>query len=244
MVGGSCHKYHFCRDKSFNFCRDKHVFVSTKYFCRNKSFVMTNKHNFVCLSKSHVSRDKMFVASNRILSQQAYFCRDKRRVLSWPTIYLSRQTRVCRDKAFVRTKMTSAAAPANSRLIPFACRLQYKTVAELSHDEEATSVSAHEDICSWRSVIRNIFYLIELLMVSARGTWGYTLKLVGAQGTRNVHSPMREGIAQWLERRTLDWKVAGSNPCRRGGEIFFSGVSLTFCADSYFGPPLCYRSST
>ena len=41
------------------------------------------------------------------------------------------------------------------------------------------------------------------------------------------------GIAQWLERRTRDWKVAGSNPCRSGGGIFFS--RSTFCADSYFG---------
>ena len=41
------------------------------------------------------------------------------------------------------------------------------------------------------------------------------------------------GIAQWLERRTRDWKVAGSNPCWNGGRIFFSRVD--FCADSYFG---------
>ena len=32
------------------------------------------------------------------------------------------------------------------------------------------------------------------------------------------------GIAQWLERRTRDWKVAGSNPCRSGGRISFSRV--------------------
>ena len=40
------------------------------------------------------------------------------------------------------------------------------------------------------------------------------------------------GIAQWLERQTHDWKVAGLNPCRSGGRIFFS--RSTFCADSYF----------
>ena len=34
------------------------------------------------------------------------------------------------------------------------------------------------------------------------------------------------GIAQWLERRTHDWKVAGSNPCRSGGRIFFSRVNF------------------
>ena len=34
------------------------------------------------------------------------------------------------------------------------------------------------------------------------------------------------GIALWLERRTRDPKVAGSNPCRSGGRIFFSRVSF------------------
>ena len=34
------------------------------------------------------------------------------------------------------------------------------------------------------------------------------------------------GIAQWLERRTRDRKVAGSNPCRSGGGIFFSRVNF------------------
>ena len=38
------------------------------------------------------------------------------------------------------------------------------------------------------------------------------------------------GIVQWLERRTRDQKVAGSNPCWSGGRIL-----STFCADSYFG---------
>ena len=47
------------------------------------------------------------------------------------------------------------------------------------------------------------------------------------------------GIAQWLERRIRDWKVAGTNPCRSSGRIFFSRVSWSFCAGSYF----CIRSS-
>ena len=34
------------------------------------------------------------------------------------------------------------------------------------------------------------------------------------------------GIAQWLERQTRDWKVAGSNPCRSGGRIFFFRVDF------------------
>ena len=34
------------------------------------------------------------------------------------------------------------------------------------------------------------------------------------------------GIAQWLERRTRDRKVAGSKPCWSGGRIFFSWVNF------------------
>ena len=34
------------------------------------------------------------------------------------------------------------------------------------------------------------------------------------------------GIAQWLERRTRDRKVAGSNPCWSGGRTFFSRVNF------------------
>ena len=33
-------------------------------------------------------------------------------------------------------------------------------------------------------------------------------------------------LPQWLERRTRDWKVAGSNPCWNGGRIFFSRVNF------------------
>ena len=40
------------------------------------------------------------------------------------------------------------------------------------------------------------------------------------------------GIAQWLQRRTRDWKVPGSNPRRSGGTIFFPRVNF-LC--SYFG---------
>ena len=39
-------------------------------------------------------------------------------------------------------------------------------------------------------------------------------------------STLGAGIAQWLKRRTRDWKVAGSNPCWNGGRIFFSKVDF------------------
>ena len=38
--------------------------------------------------------------------------------------------------------------------------------------------------------------------------------------------PWGAGIAQWLDRWTRDWKVAGSNPCWSGGRIFFSRVNF------------------
>ena len=34
------------------------------------------------------------------------------------------------------------------------------------------------------------------------------------------------GIAQWLERRTHDSKVVGSNPCRSSERIFISRVDF------------------
>ena len=40
------------------------------------------------------------------------------------------------------------------------------------------------------------------------------------------HNARGVGIAQWLERQTHDWKVAGLNPCWSGGRIFFSMVNF------------------
>ena len=33
-------------------------------------------------------------------------------------------------------------------------------------------------------------------------------------------------VREWLEHRSRDWKVAGSNPCWNGGRIFFSRVDF------------------
>ena len=54
------------------------------------------------------------------------------------------------------------------------------------------------------------------------------------------------GWAQWLERRTRDRKVAGSNPCRRGRGIFLSRVDFLcwLILISVSVPPPYYRSST
>ena len=42
----------------------------------------------------------------------------------------------------------------------------------------------------------------------------------------DLHPNGGAGIAQWLEHRTCDWKVAGSNPCWNSGRILFSRVDF------------------
>ena len=85
ITGGSCHKFHFCRDK--------HVFAATKHiFCRDKSMFIAT---FCC--------DKLtFVATKHV------FCRDKSTGGSCHKFHF------CRDKhVFAATKMKLVAAPAN-----------------------------------------------------------------------------------------------------------------------------------
>ena len=48
----------------------------------------------------------------------------------------------------------------------------------------------------------------------------------GGWNTDTEVTMMGVGIAQWLENRTRDRKVAGSNPCWSGGRIFFSRVNF------------------
>ena len=50
--------------------------------------------------------------------------------------------------------------------------------------------------------------------------------LNGVQKRKEKKPNKRAGTAQWLERRTCDWKVAGSNPCWSGGRIYFSRVDF------------------
>ena len=108
-----------------NFCRDKLTFIAINMFVlrQNTSFVATkvcsswqnfycDKHMFVMPNICHAKwfvRTKIFYHDKimtKVLSQQGYFCCDKRHVLL-------RQTHVCRDKTFVVTKIILVAAPAN-----------------------------------------------------------------------------------------------------------------------------------
>ena len=95
----------FCRDKSMLNATKPFYFVATKPLwrqifvaikdvlssrqtrvCRDKSKLVATE---VSLSGQTVYRDKiMFVATKICLSRQAFFCRDKRRVLSRQKLYL------------------------------------------------------------------------------------------------------------------------------------------------------------
>ena len=100
ITGGSCHKYHFCRDKQ--------VFIATNRCLsrQNMSFVATK----VCLSGQNFCRDKhIFVATN-VLPLQAYFCPDKH-------VFVATKHVFCRDKSMlVATKMILVAARASDSL--------------------------------------------------------------------------------------------------------------------------------
>ena len=118
ITGGSCHK-------KYNFCCDKHIFVTTKHFLlpqkhayRDKMFVTTN----IFLSRQIFVATNNFVAT-KVLSGQAYFCCNKHvfvvtkdmlscdksmlvmtklfpKLLSWQT-----RTNTCHDKSFAATKV-------------------------------------------------------------------------------------------------------------------------------------------
>ena len=68
IICGSCHKYHFCRDKSY-------VFVVTKYFCCDKYLprrtrVCRDKHTFVATKDVFCRDEYVFVATKVSLSRQ------------------------------------------------------------------------------------------------------------------------------------------------------------------------------
>ena len=65
-----------------------------------------------------------------------------------------------------------------------------------------------------------------MLGISSSNDWctPHIIYIIWLQWLSDVsqHPHVGAGIAQWLERWTRDCKVAGSNPCRSGGRIFFS----------------------
>ena len=69
------------------------------------------------------------------------------------------------------------------------------------------------------NMIRVREYIWVFYIKPSQPVWSY-------QGEQMIRTKMGAGIAQWLEHRTRDWKVAGSNPCWNGGRIFFSRVDF------------------
>ena len=68
--------------------------------------------------------------------------------------------------------------------------------------------------------------LLRLLFFSKRSESARERITALYKGDQQQQQQLGAGIAQWLEHRTRDWKVAGSNPCWNGGRIFFSRVDF------------------
>ena len=90
IIGGNCHKYHFCRDKSFV---DKSMLVMTKVLsqifsvCRDITFVTT----YICRDKHNFGRRTCFVATKMILVAAPSSDRDACKCL----LNLVHETHVC-----------------------------------------------------------------------------------------------------------------------------------------------------
>ena len=93
IIGRSCLKSHFCRDK--------HLLSRQKYACRDRTFVTTK---YFCRDK------RVFFATSIFLSRKKTCFINKSKLVA--TKVLSRQNYVCRDKTFVATKIILVAAPA------------------------------------------------------------------------------------------------------------------------------------
>ena len=118
---------------------DKQVFGATKhFFCREKNMLVATK---LCLPRpTRVSRDKTCFATNicrnkhnfvatKVLSQQAYFCRDKHMSFVATKVCLSRQN-FCRDKImFVATKLCLSVSKKYLPRLRF-CRNKHTFVAK------------------------------------------------------------------------------------------------------------------
>ena len=95
----------------------------------------------------------------------------------------------------------------------------YSTVPPLSTQRDAQWHGWHLGPCREREEVSHKLTGSSLVTqrVYKRATACYWLGMGGGGGA---------GIAQWLEHRTRDWKVTGSNTCWNGGRIFFSRVDF------------------
>ena len=80
ITGGSCHKYHFCRNKFFvvtnmcisrqtRVCHDKtHLSLRQKYAGRDKTFVATK----ACFVTTNICHEKSFVATKTFVMTKVF----------------------------------------------------------------------------------------------------------------------------------------------------------------------------
>ena len=89
------------------------------------------------------------------------------------------------------------------------CNLNFITILWWSHNCSITMVKV-SFFCWWCCVCCIVLLTLCIIL------W--------VHHDHNKIAPCGMGIAQWLECRTCDWKVTGSNPCRSSGRIIFSRV--------------------
>ena len=186
ITGGSCHKYH--------------VFVAIK-----KSFVATKVYHSRELPQApfFVAANTSFAATKVLLRQtRVCVCRNKRFVVT--KIYLSRQAYFCRDKMrVVATKMILEAAPAKDKSIPAATKLLSRQ-AYFCHDKNvfvATKVSlSRQNFC-----LDKIMFVATSILLSRQtrvcrdktlGKW-----VGGDEGIRGVSKGLKTNLCRLSCRR-------------------------------------------
>ena len=132
IIGGICHKYNFCHNKSFvvtnrclswqntSFVMTKICLSWQKYACRDKSFVTTKLCllRWTCLSWQNFCCNKHNFVTTNVLLRQAYLCHDQHmfvmiikksfvatKVCLSQQNLLLRQNYVCHNKTFVATSI-------------------------------------------------------------------------------------------------------------------------------------------
>ena len=105
VIGASCQKYNFCRDKTFvrtSICRDKHNFVKHA-FVATKDVLRRAKHMLVA-TKDVLRRAKhMFVATKDVLCRAKYMLVATNTCLSrQKTCFVVPNTCLSRQKLYLR----------------------------------------------------------------------------------------------------------------------------------------------
>ena len=151
----------------------------------------------------------------KVLSRQTRVCRDKTSLLSRQN-YVKRN--ICHDKHnFVATN--TCLSWQNTSVV--ATKIYLDTCASmiivpaLANDSRLHGPAK----VRWRHRVWKAYRLTTVL--------GVLFVVVGGYKQQTPQLCLRgAAIAQWLESRTRDQKVMGSNPRRSGGRIFFSGVNF------------------